>query len=134
MRNLKYFVVVCLAVLCVSCGSRSGNMRFVEDENSERRVLANSILSYLQQEQFDKIVAHFDNNLRMQISKEQLAVIWAQLNVQFGEFSGGEYFITETIANVGEKVIYTTTFGGQRLFFELVFGRDNQIIGIFFRP
>jgi len=131
MCKFKYLLVVCITVFCVNC-SRQANTSKVED-NKDQIALADSILFYLQQEQFDKIIDHLDVSLIMQLNKEQLAVVWAQLNTQVGKFAGSEFYKIEKIDNIGNKVIYKCDFGSQQLYFQLVLGKENRIMGLFFK-
>jgi hypothetical protein len=96
--------------------------------------LADSILLYFQQEQFKNIVVHFDNKLKAQLNKEQLAVVWAQLNTQMGKYWKGGYYKTEKLNAVGDRITYECYFGTQKLHLQFVFGNENRIMGIFFVP
>ena len=129
----KYLIVACITVLCLGCNLRRANTSEVED-NKDLIVLADSILFYFQQEQFDKIVDHFDVILNMKLNKEQLAVVWAQLNTQVGTYTRSEFYSLEKVNDIGNKVIYKSYFGSQQLYFQLVVGKENQIKGLFFTP
>ena len=126
-------VVVCLTVLYVSCGSRSISPPNVEGFE-EHIAITDSILLYFQQEQFDMIVRHFDANVSRQLNKEQLAVVWAQLNTQFGKYANSELNSAQKLDAVGDRIVYQSHFGSKRLYFELIFGRDNKITSIHFKP
>ncbi|MDR1181368.1 MAG: DUF3887 domain-containing protein [Bacteroidales bacterium] len=126
------FLTVVMVVFCIGCGSRSMNRNI--ESAQEQVVLADSILLYFQLEQFDKIVRHFDDNVKRQLNKEQLAVVWAQLNTQFGKYSKSEFYGAEKLDAVGDKVVYKSNFGSQKLYFELIFGKDNKIVSIYFKP
>jgi hypothetical protein len=101
--------------------------------NSDQVVLADSILIYFQEEQFDKIIPHFDDKVKARLNKELLAVAWAQLNTQYGKYSKSEFYRAEKLNAVGDRIVYVTYFGSQKLYFELVFGKDNKIAGIYFK-
>ncbi|MDR1584404.1 MAG: DUF3887 domain-containing protein [Prevotellaceae bacterium] len=133
MCKLKYLIVACLTAFYVSCGSRSARAQNVEGFE-EQIALSDSMLLYFQQEQFDKIVRHFDDNLKQQLNKEQLATVWVQLNAQLGKYTKGELYSAEKIKAVGDKVVYQCYFGSQKLYFLLFYGKDNKIAGIFFKP
>lgn len=130
--KVKYFIAVCTIAFCVSCNSGQTN-KAKPEENKDQIALADSILFYFQQEQFDKIVSHFDEKIQMRLNKERLAVVWAQLNAEAGKYTGSKFYGTEKF-DVGDKVIYQCNFGNQTLYFHLVFGKDNRVIGLFFKP
>ena len=133
MKIIRYLCLLFwLSTLCIGCSNTSTSSRDNVAVNPEQIALADSILSCLQQEQFDKIVDHFDENLKMQLNKEQLAVVWAQLNTQFGKYSRNEFYKAEKIDAVGNKIIYQCYFGNKKLYFQLVLGKENRIIGLFF--
>ena len=125
-------LLCCLSTLYYECSNTKS--RDKAEADPEQVALAESILSYFQEEQFDKIVEHFDAKMRLQMNKEQLAVVWAQLNAQVGKYANSEFYGTEKINNVGDKVVYTCYFGSQKLYFQLVLGKENKIIGFFFKP
>ena len=142
MKNFVYFfckklflgvVVMCLTVLYASCGSRSASSQNVEGFE-DQIALADSILLYFQQEQFDKIVVHFDDNMKQHLNKEQLAVVWTQLNTQFGKFAKSEFHSAQKIDAVGDRIVFQCNFGSTRLYFDLIFGKDDKIAGMFFKP
>jgi hypothetical protein len=123
-----------MAVVYTGCGNTSAHKVAKDTANAEQLVLADSILLYFQQEQFDKIVPHFDDNVKRQLNKEQLAVVWAQLNTQIGRYGKSEFYGVEKIDAVGDKIVYKSNFGSQQLYFQLILGKDNKIAGIFFKP
>jgi hypothetical protein len=126
------FLTVVMVVFCIGCSAPSMNRNI--ESAQEQVVLADSILLYFQLEQFDKIVRHFDDNVKRQLNKEQLAVVWAQLNTQFGKYSKSEFYGAEKLDAVGDKVVYQSYFGSQKLYFQLVLGKDKQVIGLYFKP
>jgi len=125
-------IILCLSVFYIGCAN-SGS-RDKATANPEQVALTESILMYFQQEQFEKIVVHFSDNVKKQMNKEQLAVVWAQLNAQAGKFTKSEFYSAEKIGAVGDRVVYQCHFGSQKLYFQLVFGKDNKVTGIFFKP
>ena len=133
MRNLGFILVLfCLSAFYAGCtGSGSRNKAAA---NQEQVALAESILLYFQQEQFEKIVDHFDDKMKMQLNKEQLAAVWAQLNAQAGKYAKSEFYSAAKIGTAGDRVIYLCQFGSQKLYFQLVFGKSNKIAGLFFKP
>ena len=132
MYRFNFLVSIFITAFCIGCNSRQVNTTNVE-EYKEQIALADSILFYFQQEQFDKIVSHFDDNMKRQMNKEQLAVVWAQLNA-IGKYAQGEFYGVGKINDVGDKVTYICYFGTQKLYFQLVLEKDNQVIGLFFKP
>ena len=132
MRTIGTFCIIyCLSILFFGCSNKAKDKA---NANPEQIVLAESILSYFQQEQFDKIVEHFDDKMRLLMNKEQLAVVWAQLNTQFGKCTKNEFHSTQKVNNVGDMIVYTCYFGSQKLYFQLALGKENKIIGIYFKP
>jgi hypothetical protein len=123
-----------MAVVYTGYGNTSAPKVAKDTANAEQLALADSILLYFQQEQFDKIVPHFDDNVKRQLNKEQLAVVWAQLNTQIGKYEKSEFYGVEKIDAVGDKIVYKSNFGSQQLYFQLILGKDNKIAGIFFKP
>ena len=133
MKKLGYICVLCcLSVLYYGC-SNTGS-RNKANVNPEQITLAENILSYFEQEQFDKIVEHFDAKMRLQMNKEQLSVAWAQLNTQFGKYTKNEFHSAQKVNNVGDMIVYTCYFGSQKLYFQLVYGKENIVLGMFFKP
>jgi len=133
MRNLGLiFALFCLSALYVGCSGSGSSKKTAA--NQEQIALADSILSYFQQEQFEKIVEHFDDRMKMGLNKEQLAAVWAQLNVQAGKFTKSEFYNADKVGAAGDRVVYLCHFGSQKLYFQLVFGKDNRISGLFFKP
>jgi len=133
MKNLGYICILCcLPVLYYGCSNTKSGDKTGAD--LEQVALTDSILSYFRLEQFDKVVIHFDDVLKRQLNKEQLAVMWAQLNTQVGKFTKSEFFGAEKIVDVGDKIVYTCYFSSQKLYFQLVFGKENQVVGLFFTP
>ncbi len=130
MHKFKYLILICITGFCINCGSRSVSIQDFGDQIT----LTDSILLYFQQEQFDKIVSHLDNKVKTQLNKEQLAVIWAQLNTQVGKYQKSELYKAEKVNTIANKVVYKCYFGSQKLYLELFFGKDNNIVGIFFKP
>ena len=124
-------IVCCLPILYYGCSNTGAKNK--ADANPEQIALAESILSYFQQEQFDKIVDHFDAKIRLQMNKEQLAVVWAQLNAQFGKYTKSEFYSAQKMNNVGDRIVYTCYFGSQKLYFQLALGKENKIIGFYFK-
>ena len=133
MNKFKCFLAVCVTLIFVGCGSRVTNVQNTEGFE-EQIALADSILLYFQQERFDKIVVHFDDKVKAQLNEKQLAAVWAQLNAQAGKYTKSEFYRAEKMNAVGDRVVYKCNFSFQRLYFQLVFGKDNRIIGIFFKP
>jgi hypothetical protein len=133
---IKYLLVVFTVSLLFEfgCNSHQTNTTKTEEGNKEQIALADSILSYFQQEQFDKIEFHFSDKLKAQLNKEQLAVVWAQLNTQAGKYSNSQFYKAEKVNAIGDRITYECYFGTQKLYFQLVLGKDNQIIGLFFMP
>ena len=125
-------VISCLSILYYGCSNTSSKDK--AGVNLEQVALADSILTYFQHEQFDKIIDHFDDMLKLQMNKEQLSVIWAQLNVQVGAYTKNEFYGSEKINNVGDKIIYTCYFGPHKLYYQLILGKENRVIGLFFKP
>lgn len=138
MRIFKHICVfLCLSVLYIGCfntGSTNRGTTNRVEANPEQIVLADSILWYFQQEQFDKIVRHFDDNMKQQLNKEQLAVAWAQLNTQFGKYTKSEFYRAEKLDMAGDSIVYLCHFVSQKLYFQLVLGNGNQVIGLYFKP
>ena len=124
-------MLFCLSALHSGCFNRTPADRSLAD--SKQLALADSILWYFEQEEFDKMVRHFDDKLKIQLSEEQLAVIWAQLNTQFGKYTNSEFYGTQKLDAVGDRVVYQSHFGSQKLYLQLVFGKDNRVIGLFFK-
>lgn len=142
MRNtinskIHLCLVLSLLVVCIMCNACTTKNQNTEDirptEFSEQIALTESILVCFQQEKFDEVEKHFSNNMRKQLSKEQLAVLWAQLNSQFGKFSKSRFYSAEKLHVIGDKIVYQCDFGSQQLYFQLVFGKDNRISGLFFK-
>jgi hypothetical protein len=72
MKTIGYLMVFFfITMVYAGCGSRS-NAAAKDAVNPEQLALADSILLYLRQEQFDKVVRHFDGNVGRQLNKEQL--------------------------------------------------------------
>lgn len=126
---LTPLIIFCLSMFYISCGSGPSPVSNVV--NAEQVALADSILQYFQQEQFDKIVRHFNDKVKQQLNKEQLAVVWAQLNTQVGKYVGSEFYGNEKIDPIGDKVVFKSSFGSQKLYFQLILGKENQVIGLF---
>ena len=133
MSKFKYYIIVCITIFYFGCNLRQANTANF-DENKDQIALADSILLYFQQEQFDKIVTHFDDKMKQLLNKEQLAVVWALLNTQFGKYKKSEFYGIEKINDVGDKVVYKCFFGSQKLYFQLVLGKENRVVGLFFKP
>ena len=133
MRIVGYLLtLLCLSALYIGCsGTGSKNKT---NANQEQVALADSILLYFQQEQFDKIVEHFDEKMKFGLNKEQLAAVWAQLNAQAGKYTKSEFYSADKVSNAGDRIIYLCYFGSQKLYFQLVFGKDNRVSGLFFKP
>ena len=132
MRTIISFsIICCLSVLFFGCSNKEKDKA---NANPEQIALAESILSYFQEEQFDKIVEHFDAKMRLLMNKEQLAVVWAQLNTQFGKYTKNEFHSVRKVNNVGDMIVYTCYFGSHKLYFQLMLGKDNQMIGMYFKP
>ena len=133
MRNFGTICMLfCLSVLFNGCSNTSSKGK--EVANQEQVALAESLLLNFQQEQFDKIVVHLDEKIKQQLNKEQLAVVWAQLNTQFGKYTKSEFYKAEKVNNVGDKVVYICYFGSNKLYFQLLLGKENRVIGLFFTP
>ena len=133
MRTFGYIcILLCLAILCNGCSNTSSRDKAVA--NPEQVALADSILLYFQEEQFDKIVVHFDDKMKWALNKEQLAVAWAQLSIQFGTYTKSDFHSAQKINNVGDRIVYTCYFGSRKLYFQLYVGKENQVIGMFFKP
>ena len=133
MKVFRYLCVLfCLSTLYSGCFNRGPADRSTADP--EQVALADSILWYFQHEQFDKIVRHFDDNLKRQLNKEQLAAVWAQLSTQFGGYTSSEFYREDKLTSVGGRVTYQSHFGSQKLYFQLTTGKGNQVTGIFFKP
>jgi hypothetical protein len=125
-------IFICLSSFYIGCSnSGSGNKAAA---NQEQIVLTDSILLYFQQERFDKIVDHFDENMKLGLNKEQLAVVWAQLNAQFGKYAKSEFYSADKISDAADRIVYRCDFGSQKLYFQVVFGKDNRVSGIYFKP
>ena len=141
-------VLFCLTVLfsnCSNSGSKtstekadvgSGNVTSTEkgSANPEQIALTESILSYFQEGHFDKIVLNFDDNVKAEINEKQLAAVWERLNTHIGKYSKSEFYNVEKLNDVGDRVVYECYFGLQKLYFELIFGKENKISGISFKP
>jgi len=112
------------------------NIVFVDkaDVSPEQIALIEKILMHFQKEQFDKIVQHFDGNVKEQINKEQLAGVWERLNTHIGKYSKSEYYNAEKLDDVSDRVVYECSFGQYNMYFELIFGKGNKIAGIYFKP
>lgn len=133
MKRVKFlsilFGFLVLFGSCLNTGSKDKSVA-----NPEQVALADSILLYFQQEQFDKIVPHFDDKMKLALNKEQLAVVWAQLSTQVGKYTKSEFHGAQKISAIGDRIVYTCYFGSQKLYFQLVFGKDNQVSGLYFKP
>jgi hypothetical protein len=102
--------------------------------NPEQKHIVDTVLLYMQQEKFDKVVSYFDESIKIQLNKEKLASVWAQLQVQVGKYEKSEFFKSQKIDKIGTKVIYKSYFGSTKLNFEVIFGKENKIIGMFYKP
>ena len=112
------------------------NIVFVDkaDVSPEQIALIEKVLVHFEKEQFDKIVLLFDDNVKEQINKDQLAGVWGRLNTHMGKYSKSEYYNAEKLDDVSSKVVYACSFGQHNMYFELIFGKGNKIAGIFFKP
>ena len=104
------------------------------DVSPEQIALIEKVLLHFQEGHFDKIVSYFDDNVKTQINEGQLAAVWERMNTQIGKYSTSEFYKAEKLINIGERVVYKCNFGTYQMYFELVFGKDNKIAGIFFKP
>jgi len=97
--------------------------------------LSDTISILLKEEKFDEICNLFDNNMRSQLSKEKFAAIWAQLNTQYGKYSGSKGVSqVENLPDIGIRTIQNCQFGDKELYLSLVINNQNKISGIFFSP
>ena len=126
------WIIIILTALCIGCSNKGAGDKTAADP--EQIALTENILLYFQQEQFDKIVEHFDARMKLSLNKEQLAVVWAQLSTQVGTYTKSEFHSAQKINNAADMIVYTCYFGSQKLYFQLVFGKDNQVRGMYFKP
>ncbi len=133
MNKFRYFILLCSTVFFVGCGSRSTDTSS-ERGNNRQTVLADSILQYFRQGQFDKIAAHLDHRANARLNKDGgLAAMWKQLNTQYGKYKKGEFYKAEELNVMTDKVVYICKFGTKELYLELNFFNDN-IAGLAFKP
>jgi hypothetical protein len=133
MRYFSFiYILFCQLALFNGCFNSVSRDR--RAANQEQVALADSLLSYFQQEQFDQIVAHFDDKMKLQLSKERLAIVWSQLSMQAGKVTKSEFYKAHKINNVGDRVVYQCHFTYCKLYFQVVFGKENRISGLFFTP
>ncbi len=133
MNKFRYFILLCSIIFFVGCGSRSTDTSN-ERSNNRQTVLADRILQYFRQEQFDKIAAHLDHRANARLNKDGgLAAMWKQLNTQYGKYEEDEFYSIEELNVMTDKVVYICTFGQEKLYFELNFFKGN-IAGLTFKP
>ena len=112
------------------------NIVFVDkaDVSPAQIALIEKVLVHFEKEQFDKIVLLFDDNIKAQINKEQLAGVWERMNTSIGKYTKSEYYNAEKLDDVSDRVVYECSFGQYNMYFELIFGKGNKIAGIYFKP
>ena len=134
MRMFRYIcILICLSALYVGCGSRSSNIQNLEGFE-DLIALTDSILQYFQQEKFDRIVCHLDEKAKQQLNEEKLADAWASVNAQVGNYKKSKIYSAEKISSVGEKIVFQCSFEYGKIYFQLFFGKDNLVIGLYFKP
>lgn len=130
MKNV-FYLMVSMLLIAIACNSNSQNESLAYDGFNQK--VADSVLHYLQEEKFDLVYNKFDNVISRQLNEEQLAVVWAQINGQFGKFVKTIDIRTEK-SNYGETVVQKCEFEKANLNFTLTFGKGGRIVGIYFKP
>ena len=103
------------------------------DVNPKHIALTEQMLLHFEQEQCDKIVLHFDDNVKSKIKESQLSGVWERLSTHYGKYSNSVFHNAE-ILNDRSKVVYECNFAMRKMYFQLVFDKDNKIADISFNP
>jgi len=97
------------------------------------RLIAKNVLSFFPKNEFEKIPAFFDENLKQNLLSDKLGSVWKSLEQQFGTFEKTSNDSIYTMNNYLVVDIYCI-FKNGRLIFKTSYDKNGKIAGIFFVP
>lgn len=122
-KNLILYVLFSLAI------SFTG----YSQEKSEQILLSEKVLDFFQENETDSIYILLDAQMQSLFSANKLTKIWADLNLQAGQYI--QVLDQETAKSADySAVINKCEFEQAYLDFKLVFNSENKIAGMFFTP
>lgn len=106
---------------------------FSLSQNEELEEKSLEIIQNLKNGKVDVIYSEFDDNMKSQITVDQVSMIWTQLISAFGDYKGIKTQNTIPSGNfsiVTTKLIFENSYAN----FKLTFDDSNQISGFFIAP
>lgn len=118
----KYFsLLVAFTFICLQLTAQT---------RTERTI---GFIKMLEREQFDSCYATFDTVIGNKLSADRIGQVWAALNKNFGEYKG--YLnISSTQKDSLEKVSVLCNFAKMKIDLNLVYNKNNKVVGFTFTP
>jgi len=99
----------------------------------DKEALARNILTYLVNEEPEKILPYFDETMQLYLSTRQLSSIWRGIVEKHGAFKLVKKTWTEG-APGNEIVVQRCEFKRGTVQFRITFDENERIAGLFFQP
>lgn len=129
MKKLSKFMAIILCIMMIGgCGAKKLSSAYSEDK---LKIASEEIISNLDNEKYDDVVAKFDSVLKDKLPASKLKEAW-------GNFKNlGKYDSISNIAfqekNNNAVVVATAKYEKGKIIFTLSFNKDMKLNGIFMR-
>ncbi len=130
-RRSSYVAVLVFSVAVI--GLAIAYRRFKTGSGETTATRAIRMVQLLQGREFDKLIGHFDSDMKTALPADKLVAVWESVTGQFGSFVGIASVRTQRVMQY-EVAIVTGQFEKGAVGIQLAFDQKARISGLFFRP
>ena len=106
-----------------------------QDVQKNLRQTADKVIEAFQKSDYKSVVSYFDDTMKKAMTEEQLKTVWEQQIIgSVGKFMKADDNITASSQEGYDILLIPCNFEKAKLNMQLVFNKDGQISGLFFRP
>ena len=99
------------------------------------RQTAEKVVKAFEEENFDVIIARFDDKMKKGLPKSGLKMTWLQLTGSYGKFDGADMEnVKESITEDYSILLIPFAFEKGKLNLQLTFNKEGQISGMYIKP
>ena len=128
-KIMKIMILVLSFTFFVGCGAAKLSDKFNEDTLKSE---SESIIESFNNEQYEDIINKGDDNLKSQLTADQLKEVWDQVSEKIGDYQGISKIAFKEKEGIA-SVVVLAKYENSKAQFTMSFNEDMQLVGIFLK-